>query len=43
MVPKTSGQLRRVLGVGFGLAVSIGGTIGVGILRTPGLVAEQLR
>jgi APA family basic amino acid/polyamine antiporter len=42
MVSETSGQLRRVLGVGFGLAVSIGGTIGVGILRTPGLVAEQL-
>jgi len=39
---ETSGHLRRVLGVGFGLAVSIGGTIGVGILRTPGLVAEQL-
>jgi basic amino acid/polyamine antiporter, APA family len=42
MVSQTSGQLRRVLGVGFGLAVSLGGTIGVGILRTPGLVAEQL-
>ena len=42
MISETSGQLRRVLGVGFGLAVSIGGTIGVGILRTPGLVAEQL-
>jgi len=42
MVSRTSGQLRRVLGVSFGLAVSIGGTIGVGILRTPGLVAEQL-
>jgi basic amino acid/polyamine antiporter, APA family len=42
MVFETSGQLRRVLGFGFGLAVSIGGTIGVGILRTPGLVAEQL-
>jgi basic amino acid/polyamine antiporter, APA family len=42
MKSETSGQLRRVLGVGFGLAVSIGGTIGVGILRTPGLVAEQL-
>src|SRR5262245_26485900 len=42
MKSQTSGQLRRVLGVGFGLAVSIGGTIGVGILRTPGLVAEQL-
>lgn len=38
----TSGQLRRVLGIGFGLAVSVGATIGVGILRTPGLVAKQL-
>jgi hypothetical protein len=26
MLSETSGQLRRVLGVGFGLAVSIGGT-----------------
>jgi basic amino acid/polyamine antiporter, APA family len=42
MVSEKSGQLRRVLGLGFGLAVSVGGTIGVGILRTPGLVAEQL-
>jgi basic amino acid/polyamine antiporter, APA family len=42
MASQTSGHLRRVLGVGFGLAVSIGGTIGVGILRTPGLVAGQL-
>ena len=42
MKSETSGHLRRVLGVGFGLAVSVGGTIGVGILRTPGLVAEQL-
>jgi APA family basic amino acid/polyamine antiporter len=41
MVSETSGQLRRVLGLGFGLAVSVGATIGVGILRTPGLVAEQ--
>jgi basic amino acid/polyamine antiporter, APA family len=41
MVSETAGQLRRVLGLGFGLAVSLGGTIGVGILRTPGLVAEQ--
>src|ERR1044071_8212155 len=41
MVSQTSGQLRRVLGVGFGLAVSVGATIGVGILRTPGLIAEQ--
>src|SRR6201993_372280 len=42
MVSQKSGHLRRVLCVGFGLAVSVGGTIGVGILRTPGLVAEQL-
>ena len=41
MVSETSGRLRRVLGLGFGLAVSVGATIGVGILRTPGLVAEQ--
>jgi APA family basic amino acid/polyamine antiporter len=41
MVSETSGQLRRVLGLGFGLAVSVGATIGVGILRTPGLVAAQ--
>src|SRR5438105_3950358 len=34
--------LHRILGVGFGLAVTIGGTIGVGILRTPGLVAGQV-
>jgi len=43
MMFKTSGHLRRVLGVGFGLSVSLGATIGVGILRTPGLVAGQLQ
>jgi APA family basic amino acid/polyamine antiporter len=37
-----NGTLLRVLGVGFGLAVTIGGTIGMGILRTPGEVAKQL-
>lgn len=35
-------RLLRVLGVGFGLAVIIGNTIGAGILRTPGDVAAQL-
>jgi len=35
-------KLLRILGVGFGLAVGIGGTIGVGILRNPGGVAEQI-
>lgn len=33
------GGLLRVLGVGFGLAVIIGNTIGTGILRTPGAIA----
>jgi len=36
------GKLLRILGVGFGLAVTIGGTIGMGILRTPGEIAAQL-
>lgn len=36
------GKLLRILGVGFGIAVVIGGTIGVGILRSPGAVAAQL-
>ncbi len=39
--PQT-GKLLSVLGVAFGLAGSVGGTIGAGILRTPGLVAAQL-
>jgi basic amino acid/polyamine antiporter, APA family len=39
--PRRRGLLR-VLGVTFGLAVTIGNTIGAGILRTPGSVAEQL-
>jgi APA family basic amino acid/polyamine antiporter len=34
--------LVRILGVGFGLAVIVGSTLGIGILRTPGLVAGQL-
>lgn len=37
-----SGGLLRVLGLGFGLAVTVGGTVGVGILRTPGMVASHL-
>jgi len=40
--PAPSGKLLRVLGVGFGLAIAIGATIGVGILRNPGAVAAQL-
>lgn len=34
-----SGHLLRVLGLAFGLAVVIGGVVGQGILRTPGIVA----
>ena len=36
------GRLLRLLGVGFGVAVTVGGTVGVGILRTPGTVAAHL-
>lgn len=36
------GKLLRILGVSFGIAVTLGSTIGVGILRTPGTVAAQL-
>jgi basic amino acid/polyamine antiporter, APA family len=36
------GRLLRVLGVGFGLAVIIGNTIGAGIFRAPGTIAKQL-
>lgn len=36
------GRLLQVLGVGFGLAVIIGNTIGAGIFRAPGAIAEQL-
>lgn len=34
--------LLAILGTGFGLAVIIGGTIGTGILRTPGVIAANL-
>lgn len=35
-------KLHKVLDVYFGLAIVVGGTIGVGILRTPGIVAANL-
>lgn len=38
----SSGRLLQILGVGFGLAVIIGNTIGGGILRTPGDVAAAV-
>ena len=45
MVPPITGptgRLLRVLGVGFGLAVTVGNTIGAGILRAPGDVAANV-
>ena len=38
----SQGRLLRVLGVAFGLAVSIGNTIAAGIVRTPGEIANYL-
>lgn len=35
-------KLLKVLGLGFGVAVTIGGTIGTGILRKPGTIAEAI-
>ena len=40
--PATAGHLLSILGIGFGIAGAVGGSIGAGILRTPGLVASQL-
>ena len=40
--PVPSRALLRVLGVGFGVAVLVGNTIGSGILRNPGEVAGHL-
>ncbi|EDY39542.1 amino acid permease-associated region, putative [Cyanobium sp. PCC 7001] len=42
MTSPAPGKLQQVLGLGFGLAGAVGGTIGAGILVTPGLVAAQL-
>jgi len=39
---KPSTGLLKLLGVGFGIAVTIGGTIGTGILRRPGIIASEL-
>src|SRR5690349_13517048 len=36
------GELLRVLGLGFGVAVVVGGVVGQGIMRTPGIVAGAL-
>jgi len=40
--PPGRGHLLRVLGLGFGLSVIIGNTIGAGIFRAPGTIADHL-
>ncbi len=39
---KNNNALLKLLGVGFGIAATVGGTIGTGILRKPGPIAEQV-
>lgn len=39
VTPHSHAQLLRVLGFAFGLAAVVGGMVGQGILRTPGIVA----
>lgn len=39
---KEKGKLLQVLGVGFGIAVAVGNSISVGIVRTPGSIAALL-
>ena len=41
-VSTPSGGLLRVLGIGFGLAAVVGGVVGQGIMRAPGIVAGVL-
>lgn len=40
--PRAAGHLLRVLGLAFGLAVVVGGVVGQGILRTPGIIAGAI-
>ncbi len=39
---RPAGRLLRILGLAFGLAVVVGGVVGQGILRTPGIVAGAI-
>ena len=39
---KEKGKLLQILGVGFGIAVAVGNSISVGIIRTPGNIAALL-
>jgi basic amino acid/polyamine antiporter, APA family len=40
--PSATGGMLRILGVTFGVAVAVGGTIGSGIMRTPSQIAGRL-
>ena len=42
MTHKKSSDLLQVLGVGFGVAILVGNSIGIGILRMPGTVASYV-
>ena len=42
MANSTARPLQRILGIGFGLALAFGSTVGVGILRLPGTIAAAL-
>jgi len=42
MSPTSTRPLQKILGLGFGLALAFGNTVGVGILRLPGALAEAL-
>jgi APA family basic amino acid/polyamine antiporter len=41
-IRKERGKLLQILGVGFGIAVAVGNSIGAGIVRTPGDIAARL-
>ncbi len=40
--PTATGSMLRILGITFGVAVALGGTIGAGIMRTPSQIANRL-
>lgn len=42
LMEKENNKLLKLLGLGFGVAVTVGGTIGTGILRKPGAIAEVI-
>src|SRR5678815_4036300 len=37
-----TGELKKVLGMAFGIAIVVGNCIGVGILRNPGSIAAMI-